>query len=296
MTQEPTFLFCVGATKAGTSWLHDHLSGHDDCYFRSIKELHYFGLSDPVDLDTALHKTTKEIARITDQPTKFQGQNAMKQRRLADLRDWQAVLQKPLADVSAYRAYLTDGMANAKVVGDVTPGYALLPESRLKAMLDVGKNVRILYLIRDPLARLWSHVRMIVSNVPPEKFKSEAVALFDLIISAGRSASADGIVARGDYVSILPKLTRVFGPKRLMVMFYEDLFSEAGIENLSRFLGIAPRQTDLYRRVHQGEPLALPSALRDQALAYLRPQYDYIANTIGDMPKSWQHNMKEGIA
>lgn len=296
MTQEPTFLFCVGATKAGTSWLHDHLSGHDDCYFRSIKELHYFGLSDPVDVDTALHKTTKEIARITDQPTKFQGQNAMKQRRLADLRDWQAVLQKPLADLSAYRAYLTDGMANAKVVGDVTPGYALLPESRLKAMLDVGKNVRILYLIRDPLARLWSHVRMIVSNVPPEKFKSEAVALFDLIISAGRSASADGIVARGDYASILPKLTRVFGPKRLMVMFYEDLFSEAGIEKLSRFLGVAPRQTDLNRRVHQGEPLALPSALRDRALAYLRPQYDYIANTIGDMPKSWQHNMKEGIA
>ena len=163
MTQEPTFLFCVGATKAGTSWLHDHLSGHDDCYFRSIKELHYFGLSDPVDVDTALNKTTKEIARITDQPTKFQGQNAMKQRRLADLRDWQAVLQKPLADLSAYRAYLTDGMANAKVVGDVTPGYALLPESRLKAMLDVGKDVRILYLIRDPLARVWSHVRMIAA-------------------------------------------------------------------------------------------------------------------------------------
>lgn len=296
MTREPTFLFCVGATKAGTSWLHDHLSGHDECYFRTIKELHYFGLSGPADVEAAVRKTTKEIARISDLPEKADGHKAMKARKLADLRAWLQVLAAPPADLAAYRDYLTDGMAGAKVVGDVTPGYALLPEDRLKAMASVARDVRIIYLLRDPLARLWSHVRMVVSGVAPDRFKPEAVALLELIISGGKSAAANSIVARGDYASILPKLTKVFDPKRLMIMFYEDLFSLDGIEKLSNFIGIKPRQVDLNKRVHQGEPLALPPALRDRALAFLRPQYDYIAATVGGMPKSWQHNMKEGIA
>lgn len=34
--------FCVGAAKAGTSWLHRQLSDHPECHFCAIKELHYF--------------------------------------------------------------------------------------------------------------------------------------------------------------------------------------------------------------------------------------------------------------
>ena len=33
---------CVGAAKAGTTWLHTQLKAHPDCHFRAIKELHYF--------------------------------------------------------------------------------------------------------------------------------------------------------------------------------------------------------------------------------------------------------------
>ena len=41
MAQEPTFLICTGATKAGTSWLYRYLLGHPDCHLRAIKELHF---------------------------------------------------------------------------------------------------------------------------------------------------------------------------------------------------------------------------------------------------------------
>ena len=42
MGDQPTLLFCVGATKAGTSWLFDYLKHHPECHLRSVKELQYF--------------------------------------------------------------------------------------------------------------------------------------------------------------------------------------------------------------------------------------------------------------
>ena len=42
MSDEPTLMFCIGATKAGTSWLHRYISNHPESHMRGIKELHYF--------------------------------------------------------------------------------------------------------------------------------------------------------------------------------------------------------------------------------------------------------------
>ncbi|MCU0854153.1 MAG: sulfotransferase, partial [Rhodobacteraceae bacterium] len=50
MTAGP-ILFCVGAAKAGTSWLHRVLSDHPGCALRSIKELHFFDALDRGEVD-----------------------------------------------------------------------------------------------------------------------------------------------------------------------------------------------------------------------------------------------------
>ena len=67
MNREPTFLFCVGATKAGTSWLYEHLYAHPECRFRTIKELHDFTMTETVHFDNALARGQAEIASLKDQ-------------------------------------------------------------------------------------------------------------------------------------------------------------------------------------------------------------------------------------
>ncbi|MDB5657806.1 MAG: hypothetical protein JWS10_421 [Cypionkella sp.] len=62
MSKQPTLLFCVGATKAGTSWLYDHLFAHPECHFRTslpgIARLSaHLGLTPmPADLDRRVHE------------------------------------------------------------------------------------------------------------------------------------------------------------------------------------------------------------------------------------------------
>ena len=296
MQPAPTYLFCVGATKAGTSWLYDHLAGHPECHFRSIKELHYFSMLAPAHFDNALRAGRDEISELKDQADVVGDTKAWRARRLTDLRDWQKVLRAKTVDLPAYRAFLGDGRGNARIVGDITPAYALMSGEKLKSLSSVGADVRVIYLIRDPLARLWSHVRMIAARVAPHGFADEAVAQMNRILAGDLSGEGRGIAARGDYAAILPKLARAFDPARLLVLFYEEMLTVSGIAKLSAFLGITPGSADLGRRVHEGQALALAPAMVDRARVYLKPQYHYVASQFAELPQAWRKSMNEGVA
>ena len=296
MNAAPTYLFCVGATKAGTSWLYDHLAAHPACAFRTIKELHYFSMTEPQHFDTALRKGQDEIATLKDQRAALSdAARDWADRRLQDLRDWQKVLRLRKIDLPAYREFLTANHAGAQLVGDITPAYALMPTDRLKSLLHLGADVRIIYLMRDPLARLWSHVRMVVQRNAPQQFATEAQALLTRMLAGDLSGEGKGIAARGDYAAILPKLARAFDPTRLLVLFYEDMLTLPGVARLAAFLGLAPANADFSRRVHAGVALSMPDGLRAPALAYLRPQYDYVASQYPQLPAAWRVNLDKGL-
>ncbi|MEM8803647.1 MAG: hypothetical protein AAGF55_14030 [Pseudomonadota bacterium] len=98
--------FCVGAAKAGTSWLHKQLSAHPECHFRAIKELHYFDALEKNKLADELIKHRDQQKAMLDQiayTAKPVGQ--AKSMRLADRAAWIDVLETG-GDVQAYLDYL----------------------------------------------------------------------------------------------------------------------------------------------------------------------------------------------
>lgn len=297
VSKDPTLLFCVGATKAGTSWLYDHLSKHPQCHFRSIKELHYFSLKSAAQFDGALRGVDRKIvemqARLGVVPDE---RKPIVAQRLADLIEWRAVLAHRAIDLPAYRAYLTANAGQARLVGDVTPAYGLMSQADLTRLSQVAADTRFVYLIRDPLARLWSHVRMTAARAAPDRFAQVAEAQMAAILDGDLSGEGKGIVVRGDYAAILEKLTRAVPVKSLLVLFQEELMTLPGIAKLSAHLGLTPVAADLGRWVHEGKSLALPEALRTRALLWLRPQYEYVATMFPALPQAWLKNMEKGFA
>jgi hypothetical protein len=291
MAQAPTYLFCVGATKAGTSWLYEQLSAHPECHFRTIKELHYFTMTRPQHFSGALSRLREEQAKVAARPV-----TARTTRRLADMQAWQQVLARGEIDLDAYRRFLTEGAGEARLVGDVTPAYALMPEDRLGKLTGVAGDVRVVYLIRDPLARLWSHVRMIAARSGVADFAAAAQAQLERILRGDLAGEGQGIVARGDYAGIIAKLHRVFDPARLLIQFTEDVMTSAGVARLAGFLGLTGLVTNPEARVHEGKSLAFPAHMLEQTLAWLRPQYDAVHAHMGQVPDAWRANMEKGFA
>lgn len=290
MGREPTTLICVGATKAGTSWLYDHLAGHPDCHLRHVKELHYFDPPESGLSRMQARSNAAEITRLTGLlPQAEPARAAHLRRRIADMQAWNAVLDGGSDDLDAYRGYLTDGMTTQRLVADVTPSYALLPLAGLRRLAEAAADVRVLYLMRDPVARLWSHVRMLAAReaAPGQDVAALAGARMD------RALAGDDLYfgGRGDYRGCLERLRAAFQPARLLVMFTEDLMTQAGLARLWAWLGIGPGPVDLENRVHEGVRLPLSAAHRDRARDALRAQYDFVAQAFPTLPSAWSANM-----
>jgi len=191
-------MYCVGATKAGTSWLHRYISNHDQCHMRAVKELHYFDAVEFDDWDPWIEMLSDRAARSRLEAEGLDPEQAERKLRTAtDADDWRAVLEGRHQDDAAYLGYLTGGRTDQILVADFTPAYSLLPEARLRHMAGMLPNVRFVYVLRDLVMRIWSHCRMMARRRAnkPEEIQRRSVNIMKRVIK-GKEPE---IVRRSDY-------------------------------------------------------------------------------------------------
>jgi len=280
-------LFGLGATKAGTSWLYRYLAGHPDCHLRTVKELHFFDADAPEKLKFQLRQLQGRKVKLTQSLADALPVGGTEWRRIdRQLRDVEALLavQRSRAR-SDYMVYLTEGQGTKSLVADITPAYALLPEATLAEMAGLSARTRFVYLMRDPVARLWSHVRMLAARAAGRG--AGVVAAVGEVFETVMAGRDPGVTDRGDYRAALERFDRAIPEGRLHVAFFEELFSGDTLARLCAFAGIAPVEGRYDRKVHEGVRVDMTAAQRARALAMLRPQYDYVAARMGRLPDPW---------
>lgn len=271
-------IFGVGATKAGTSWLWECLASHPDVSARAVKELHYF------DTD-ALADQERQLAGFARVRARLEANNAAP-RRVADLDALCDVIAGDRAGDAAYRAFVEgDGVAL-----DVTPSYGLLPVAGFQRMIAAFAAARFIYLVRDPVERLWSHIRMEVSRrmKPGGNFDGRARAMLLRIMD---EAGEPQVTVRGDYADALSRLGAAVPSDRLTVLVSEEMTAES----ICRAAGLAPHPA-AKDRAHEGRPAEMRDALRTRAARFLKDQYLFMAEYLGRIPAAWRANYERAIA
>ncbi len=282
----PTVLFGLGATKAGTTWLYRYLAGHPECHFRTVKELHFFDHDRAPEYQLRVLRD-KRVKLSADRDAALpQGGTQWRRldQRLRDVEELIAVQES--RDRGAYMAYLAGGAEGRRLIGDITPAYALVPPETLVEMAGLSARSRFIYLMRDPVARLWSNVRMKAARKLTglgEGLREAVDGMFEAFLRGKH----EDIAVRGDYRAALERFDRGIPAERLLVLFYEDLFSGATLERICGFLGLRPHEGQTDTRVHEGVHVEMRPAQRQEALALLRPQYDYVAARMGRLPGAW---------
>lgn len=278
-------LFCAGATKAGTSWLFRALKDHPQTHFRSIKELHYFDAIDKDRLADQIARQERLCAAESNRMTMGQGDREHLMQRIVDRKVFIRLLQRG-EDVNAYRAYLSEG-AGGRLVGDFTPAYGLLSVERLSMMARIMPRVFFVYLLRDPVARLWSQIRQVAVMRDPSKMLTRARA--DRIFERTLKGNEGEITSRSDYEGAVSRLTQAAGDN-LHVAISEEVTQEAGFHRLCLALGLA-EYPPLAATINQGQSLEMTDDQRARARDWLQPQYDFVARHLGALPPSWDGAM-----
>ncbi len=283
----PVLMFGLGATRTGTSWLNDYLSRHPQCSMREIKEAHYFDAIERGSVDFQLRQLADRramlSARLAEQ--RSAADRARLERGIAAHDELIALLDARDWNDAAYLAYLTRNAGRARLVGDITPAYALLSAETLRRMAGLAEKVRFVYILRDPVQRLWSNIRQTLPMRSAARNDPERAALriFDRWAEGGERELA----LRCDYRGALERMGQAIPAGHLLVLFFETLFSAETLTRLCRFLGIRAVPGNTGRRVHAAEPLPLDPARLELARARLAPQYDYVRDRFGTLPPGW---------
>ncbi|MCB1360429.1 MAG: sulfotransferase [Rhodobacteraceae bacterium] len=272
-----TLLLGIGAQKAGTTWLHAYLRDHPACTSGPMKELHYFdGLGGDLKLGNRLRAEALKRARA----------NPKGGLRVSRLERLQATCEAPDPDHAGYLSVVATGrLAPGKVALDFTPEYALVPDAVFQQMAALP-GARLIFLMREPVARFWSAVRMRAAKMVEqgEDFETCARGVLDEMLAQGNT----GAHLRSDYVTTLDKLQRLVPIEQRLVLFFEDLFVQETVDAVCAFLGIAPRAIDAAQPRNEGQRAEMRPDQVAALTALLRPQYEMVNQLCGgNLPQAW---------
>jgi hypothetical protein len=268
--QKPTFILGMGAQKAGTSWLHRELSRCHQINLGFRKEYNAFPTR-----QSNLKKASRRLLR---------SQNSFDRVGFEDLPD-SCKLDWMRKDSRYYLYYFENLLrANSELnaTGDLSPHYGELTQHemfRVRHLLEGGGfKVKVIFLLRDPVERIWSQLRMLRNqNRFPELcgYRNEETALAMVYTNPRFSAKTQ-------YHQTLESLEKCFQKSQIHVEFYEDLFTSAAHKRLCDFLELDLPSPQFEVRVNslQKQSELCPMLQRKIAVAY-REVYEAMITRFG---------------
>ena len=263
MARRPDFL-CIGAQKSATTWLHANLNAHADVWLPPRKELHFF-------------------TEAPKYPSPRFGRGQLVAAPRAQLRDVASDLRRGRLRKALYSIrYLSSAnrldtylrlfpSAFPGVRGEVTPAYSMLDQDDVLRVREALPDIKIIFLIRDPIERAWAQIRML-------KLHGQEL---DVLV---RRVNQPGMEWRGAYDATLSRWKSVVREGHLHVETFDRIrdHPQDALADVCRFLDIAAIQFDnaqvrVYSGVHTPVPRALEIHLARKyqpMLLRLRDEFD----------------------
>lgn len=271
---------CIGAQKAGTTWLARMLQTHPDLFLTPVKEIHYFdhirGITEHLSRAKRRSRYRKYHQRMWTQWRRF----GVHRSQWAWYRDY---MKNPIND--EWYASLFRHRGARKFAGEVTPEYAILGRDGLGHLKTLAPQVRVLFIMRNPVTRAWSQALHQCRARGLDAARQSPDALVAML-------AEPRFQALGDYMTTLDDMAAVFRQDQTLELFYEDMHQDrlAALEQVCRFIGIGfePRYfSELGRRFNRSQEAALPDAVRARLREVYAPAAEAVRRRIGRIPDSW---------
>lgn len=232
------FILGVGAQKSGTTWLYYHLTSSSKYNKGFTKEYHHFDV---------LH-LPQDRFRTTNFP-----------------------------DSDSYFDYfnrLWHSNSQTTTVGDITPYYSGLSSDVFEHIRDNlerrGFVIKVVFLMRDPVERIWSAARMIKRRDNSNK------SVRELVLETYTTKPCE---LRTRYDITITNLERVFAKDQIFYSLYEELFTPYTLDRLYNFLEIDDIRLDSDTKINVTEKT---ESLDDECCRLVANHYTSVYKFIGD--------------
>jgi len=326
LAEPATPFFGIGAMRAGTTLLTTLLESYPDCGMMPIKELHFFdvrhGKYPGVQLYRSMAKRLAALSQnIVDRvgvaldelraeakeeravDYDLNGLTAKRNfipwtdeirgrffalakldrdlREIADIVDFFSI-----RDFRSYVDYLRRNSVGAAAFGEITPAYGLLPATAFMEMDSLFPNVCFIFIMRDPVDRLWSHVRYKADRAELKGRKPG-----DINTDFRDTLQQPDIIGRSSYQDTIKELEKAIPTQRILYLFYETLTSPetgpAEIRRIEAALGLKHREANpgfFSKPINASSPAKLTPENEAVAMQLFSPVYAFVEKRFGQQP------------
>ncbi|MDB5526298.1 MAG: hypothetical protein JWM58_4061 [Rhizobium sp.] len=267
----PDFI-CIGAQKAGTTWLYEMLAQNPSIWLPPLKEVHFFDHMDSD--DDVKNKRRAHIEKIARRAAKGGRAKGSTGEGKADFLF--SLTGDNLLTEEWYRSIFSHPDSQARISGEVTPAYLALEEDKLAYVKSLLPNTRFLLIVREPKARNLSQIKMAAARSRNDDLTDADWKGFLRKLK---------INDRGNYARSIPLWQKFFGPEQLMILPFSLVRTDpAGmIATIEKHIGATPFNgyKSLDEQVHKTKEIKLPDWVVEDAAKRAEPQKEYLINAFG---------------
>jgi len=256
----------VGAMKAGTSWLYKQLKDHPDIYFTPEKEIHYFANATGIEKQLSRHNRILKFKSIME---KYVRGNPMYISQNMDELYWYANYAQSKNINNQWYESLFSLNNDKKFCADFSNLYCQMERDGWNRVRETAKNIKVIYTLRDPLKRLWSHYKFNMQwNKREDEMLDAGFEHFKMLI--------DKHWVNADYVRNSKLLKENLNSDELLILYFEDFREDPKkmLLEVQRFLGVRevePEQTTLENKVNKTKDVDIPKEWLEYMKVKLAP-------------------------
>jgi hypothetical protein len=263
---KPDFI-CIGAQKAGTTWLYQGLSELEGFSLPYIKELHYFDRDSSYPAPKILTETYLKNRIKNKKWIKKRSIHLTKTALRGNLNKFMW-LWKWYMSTYEDSWYLSLFKNFEGITGDISPAYSVINEYDINRMYCLMPNVKLVFLLRNPIDRAWSNFRFNVSGSKTILRDQENPTIEEMITFF----ETEGQLLRSDYLRTIELYSKYFDTSQIFIGFYDEIINNPRnlLTGLVRYLGGDVNQIsnrlNLSSKINASPEMKIP----EQALSYLK--------------------------
>lgn len=265
ITQPKLDFLCIGAQKAGTSWLMRNLRTHPNVWTPPfVKELHYFDSVHAGYSKTFVLKTFQSnINRLRNSASKEEEY-------------FRTITNPRFAFTDAWYSHIFSCAPGDSMGGECTPNYSALPLRGIEHIRSLAPQLKVIYIIRDPYDRMLSSLRMTIHRRALDD-ASRMLSLLDDPL----------FLSRGDYLNNIPRWESVFDKTQIFYIPFGHIKNRpaqimSAVENHLKLLNFTNYRF-LERQIHATAKSAegLPSVVKEKIRRLVEPQREFLVEHFG---------------
>ncbi|MES9971384.1 MAG: sulfotransferase [Candidatus Thiodiazotropha sp.] len=281
----PHFI-CIGAQRAGTTWLHSMLRERTDIWLPRIKEIHYFDRVFPLKKDDWQYKARNRVSQVKQRLQRMTFEkliNFLKNSKYNDIK-WELNYYLREINDSWYESLFEP--AGSRIAGDITPCYALLSDVGVQHVASLVPNAKILFLIRNPIYRAYSHAVKDFTRFSNKRPQDIPLAEYRQHFNQPNS------ILRGQYLNTIDLWTRYYSEQQVMVRFYDEIKNspESLLSSVLHHIGAnndISFDADYKRSVNASKEYAIDPALKIELANIYRNEIYGLAERFGNYASEW---------